>query len=92
MFTFPQVRARLVGAALRQLGRDGIVKRLSELGCPLELLDTGASTRALAWRLAWCLLPARGFMSSWLELFQAVNAVPNGTDTRTGQKGGLNVR
>jgi hypothetical protein len=58
MFTFPQIRARLAEGAIKQLGRDGIVRRLVALGYVSRPADGQASTRALAYRLAWRLLPA----------------------------------
>lgn len=58
MLTFSQVRARLVAAALSSLGRAGIVDCLRLWGSFPRPGDDLRSDRALAYRLAWLLLPA----------------------------------
>ena len=60
MFTFPQIRARLAEGAIKQLGRDGIVSRLVDLGYVPGPSDASASVRSLAYKLAWRLLPPVG--------------------------------
>lgn len=88
MYTFPQVRARLVEAAIKQLGRDGIVRRLVELGYVPGPSDSGASVRALAYRLAWRLLPAGGLYVEPATTDLSRYAVQTRADTRAVGKGG----
>ena len=92
LYTFPQVRARLAEAAIKQLGRGGIVKRLGELGYSFSSRDEGCSVRALAYRLAWRLLPAGGLYVEPAATDLSPYAVHIRTDARTGQKGGSYVR
>jgi len=63
MYTLQQARAKLVAVALFWLGRSGIVFALRQNGSFPRPGDDLRSTRALAWRLAWRILPA---MSSCL--------------------------
>lgn len=55
-YTFPQIRARLAHTAFRSLSRDEIVKRLAALGGKTSDQER-RTTRQLAYRLAFCLLP-----------------------------------
>ena len=88
MFTFPQVRARLAEAAIRQLGRDGIVRRLVDLGYVPGPADAGASVRALAYRLAWRLLPAAATHVKCGTSDPSCNAALGRADARAAAKGG----
>jgi hypothetical protein len=60
MFTFPQIRARLAEAAIKSLGREGIIGCLLGLGYVPGPVDEAASVRSLAYKLAWRLLPPAG--------------------------------
>jgi hypothetical protein len=92
MYTFPMVRARLAETAIKQLGRDGIVSRLLALGYPAGLVSSHISDRALAYRLAWRLLPAFADYVAPASADLSLYAVQNRTDAGTGRKGGENVR
>jgi len=63
MYSMQEVRAKLVAVALFWLGRQGIVEALRVNGSFPRPGDDLRSTRALAYRLSWALLPA---MSSCL--------------------------
>jgi len=76
MYTFPQIRARLVAAAIAELGRDGIVNRLVALGYVLGPADAGVTVRALAYRLAWRLLPAGGLYVEVADADLSSDAAP----------------
>lgn len=88
MYTFSQVRARLVAAALSSLGRAGIVDCLRLWGSIPRPGDDLLSDRALAYRLAWRLLPAEGFYVEVAAADLDVSAVQIRTDARTEPKGG----
>jgi hypothetical protein len=88
MFTFPQARARLAEGAIKQLGREEIIRRLVDLGYVPGPRDTGASVRALAYRLAWRLLPAGALYVEPAAADLSRDAVQSRTDARTGRKGG----
>lgn len=88
MFTFPQIRARLAEGAIKQLGRDGIVSRLVALGYVPGPADAGASVRALAYRLAWRLLPAGGLYVELDAADLSRYAAQSRADARAAAKGG----
>ena len=92
MFTFPQIRARLAEGAIKSLGRDGIICRLLELGYVSRPADGQASVRALAYRLAWRLLPAGALYVEPAAADLSCNAAPRRAEARTGHKGGSYVR
>jgi len=89
MFTFPQIRARLVAAALESLGRDGIVRRLVDLGYTPGPDDAGVTARALAYRLAWRLLPAGGLYVEPAAADLSQYAAQSRADARAAAKGGV---
>lgn len=88
MFTFPQIRARLAEGAIKQLGRDGIVSRLVDLGYVLGPDDAGVTVRALAYRLAWRLLPAGGLYVEPAGADLSRYAAQSRADARAAAKGG----
>jgi hypothetical protein len=92
MLTFPQIRGRLVAAALTSLGRAGIVDQLLLFGSFPRAGDDRRSDRALAYRLAWLLLPAAATHVKCADADLSCNAVQRRTDARTEQKGGSYVR
>jgi hypothetical protein len=87
MYSYPQARARLVAGAI-SLGRAGIVNRLVALGSLSRPGDEVRSVRALAYRLAWVLLPAESIYVEQPGADLISNAVFLRTDARTGTKGG----
>lgn len=89
MYTFPQVRARLVAAALSSLGRAGIVDCLRLWGSFPRPGDDLLSDRALAYRLAWLLLPAGVIYVESAAADLSSYAVQFRTDAGTGREGGL---
>lgn len=89
MYTFPQVRARLVAAAIESLGREGIVNCLVGLGYVSGPADAGVTVRALAYRLAWRLLPAGALYVEPAAADLRPYAVQIRTDAGTGREGGL---
>lgn len=88
MYTFSQVRALLVAAALSSLGRAGIVDCLRLWGSIPRSGDDLLSDRALAHRLAWLLLPAGDIYVEVAAADLDVSAVQIRTDARTDPKGG----
>ena len=92
MLTFSQVRGRLVAAALTSLGRTGIVDQLLLFGSFPRAGDDRRSDRALAYRLAWLLLPAAATHVKCEPSDLSCDAVQRRTDARTGRKGGSYVR
>ena len=92
MLTFSQVRGRLVAAALTSLGRTGIVDQLLLFGSFPRAGDDRRSTRALAYRLAWLLLPAAATHVKCADAALDCNAALCRADARTGRKGGSYVR
>jgi hypothetical protein len=88
MLTFPQARARLVAAALKSLGRDGIVSALLDLGYHLGADDFFCSDRSLAYRLAWRLLPAGGLYVAPAAADLSWYAAQSRADARAEPKGG----
>lgn len=88
MMSFPQARARLAEGAIKYLGRDRIVSRLVDLGYVPGPSDVSASTRALAYRLAWRLLPAGGLYVELAAADPSCNAAKRRADAGTGLKGG----
>jgi len=92
MYTFSQVRARLVAAALLSLGRAGIVDCLRLWGSFPRPGDDLLSDRALAYRLAWLLLPAGDIYVDVAGADLDCSAVQIRTDARTDSKGGRDVR
>lgn len=92
MYSFSQIRALLVAGALASLGRAGIVDSLRQCGSFPRLGDDLLSDRALAYRLAWLLLPAGVTYVKYAVVDLDWNAVQNRTDPRTGCKGGYDVR
>jgi hypothetical protein len=92
MYSFQQVRARLVAAALSSLGRAGIVDALRQCGSFPRLGDDLLTDRSLAYRLAWLLLPAGITYVKCEPADLDWNAVQIRTDAGTGRKGGYYVR
>jgi hypothetical protein len=88
MYTFSQARARLVATALQSLGRAGIVDCLRLWGSLPRLGDDLRSDRALAYRLAWLLLPAGAIYVEVAAADLDCYAVQIRTDARTAAKGG----
>jgi hypothetical protein len=87
-YSFPQVRARLAEGAIKQLGREGIVRRLVGLGYVPGPSDGAASVRALAYRLAWRLLPAGALYVEPAAADLSCNAALSRADARAARKGG----
>jgi len=92
MYSFSQVRAKLVAVALFWLGRSGIVDSLRRCGSFPRPGDDLRSTRSLAYRLAWLLLPAGGIYVERGSADLDCSAVQIRTDARTDPKGGRYVR
>ena len=92
MLTFPQIRGRLVAAALTSLGRAGIVDQLLLFGSFPRAGDDRRSDRALAYRLAWLLLPAAATHVKCADAALDCNAAPEQGRCRAGRKGGSYVR
>lgn len=78
MYSVSQARALLVGAALSWLDRAGIVDALARNGSFPRAGDDLVSVRALAYRLAWLLLPAMSSCRADLDN-SAGNPTPAGT-------------
>jgi hypothetical protein len=89
MYSFSQVRARLVAAALASLGRAGIVDTLRQCGSLPRLGDDLLSDRSLAYRLAWLLLPAGVTYVKRGSPDLVSSAVQIRTDAGSVSKGGL---
>jgi hypothetical protein len=92
MYSFSQARALLVAGALSSLGRAGIVEALRQCGSFPRFADDLVSDRALAYRLAWLLLPAGITYVKCGPADLVSNAVQNRTDLGTGGKAVRNVR
>jgi hypothetical protein len=92
MYSFSQARALLVAGALSSLGRAGIVEALRRCGSFPRFGDDLVSDRALAYRLAWLLLPAGITYVKCAPADLGSNAVQIRTDAGTGRKGGYDVR
>lgn len=58
MYSFQQARVLIVSTALSSFDRAGIVDCLLQCGSFPRPGDELLTVRALAYRLAWCLLPA----------------------------------
>jgi hypothetical protein len=89
MYSFMQARAKLVAVALFWLGRSGIVDSLRQCGSFPRPGDDLRSTRSLAYRLAWLLLPAGGSYVKCASADLDVYAVQIRTDAGTVRKGGV---